>query len=68
MGLRRGLRQVQLWEIQLDDLRVRAEAERVAVAFTRIERSADIDAAAGPHEPAATDTAADQEAIAGWGR
>ena len=64
MGLRRGLRQIQLWEIQLDDLRVRADAERVAVAFSRFEHSTESDAAA---RPADADPKANKEALSKTG-
>ena len=48
VGIRRGIRRIQLRPLQLADLRVRAEAERVAVAFARCEWPAGRDAAAWP--------------------
>jgi hypothetical protein len=48
-------------------MRVRAEAKRVAVAFARIERPAEFDAAAGSHEPAATHAQTLEEALSKTG-
>ena len=60
MGLRRGLGEVQLRAIQLADLRLRAEAERIAVSFARIEHATEPDAAARPSD---ANTEANKEAI-----
>jgi hypothetical protein len=67
MGFRRRLGRLQLWTIQLAHMRVRAEAKRVAVAFARIERPAEFDAAAGSHEPAATHAQTLEEALSKTG-
>ena len=68
MGGRRGLRRLQLQRaIQLADLRVRAETKRVPIALARIERSALRDAATRPHESAAADAEAVEEALSKTG-
>jgi hypothetical protein len=66
MGVERGLWRPKLERpFQLADLRLRAEAERVPVAFTRRER-ANLDAAA---RPADSDPETDEEvALAARGR